>query len=485
MSSFDKLREHLALVADNQNALIEASEEKRWFRFRNSKNVLFDRKTNLLWLNHPDFPYGKTVKKGKGVEEKNKAPYSIDDGYAEARNMLEEKNDHWIGNCIDWTIPTVDEFRQLLEDESCPLFEKETRTIKGQSKWCTRSGCIDLERGVDDVSYEDAFIIPCSHAYVPRASKSTLDIFIDNLLDPIFKKGAISKLYRQLYSPAFWPTIRQPWAPPIDGFEMSDLLKYIAELEDRLARESDRRPSFTKLKNHLATIDDNKNKIIEAIEKQRWFQLKNTSTVIFDRDTNLLWFDITCLSHHPFPYGKDKNKIPYSIDDGYAEVKDMLIVKNKNRLGNCMDWDIPTVNEFRQLIEDKTFPLLDLYDRTIKGQSRWCTQSGCIDLERGIDVVSNEDAFILPCSHAYVRRAPKSTLDIFIDNLIDPIFNDDAINELYRRLYSPAAYPTIRRPTEPAIEGFEKTDLLKYIAELEDRIAQFKALAEAAQRIAK
>ena len=464
MNKFDRLKDHLALAADNQKALIEASEEKRWFRFRNSKNVLFDRKTNLLWLDHKDFPYGN---------KKNTSPYSYDDGYAEARQMLEEKNKHWIGNCIDWDIPTVDEFRQLLEDKSCPLFEKETRTIKGKRKWCTQSGCIDLERGVDVVSNEDAFILPCSHAYVPRAPKSTLDIFIDNLLDPIFNKKPIREIYRRLYSPAFWPTIRQPWAPPIDGFEMSDLLKYIAALEGRFVREPDCLPSFTKLRNHLALIADNKHKILEAIDRQRWFRFKNTSTVIFDRDTNLLWFDITLPSHHPFPYGKVKNKIPYPIDDGYDEVKKMLIVKEKNRLGNCMDWKIPTVDEFRQLIEDESCPLFERTTRTIKGQSRWCTQEGCLDLARDGFVVSNEAAFILPCSHAYVPRAPKSTLDIFIDNLIDPIFDDDAINELYRRLYSPAAYPTIRQPSEPPTEGFEKTDLLKYIAELEEQRPSF------------
>ena len=85
-------------------------------------------------------------------------------------------------------------------------------------------------------------------------------------------------------------------------------------------------------------------------------------------------------------------------------------------------------------IEDKTFPLLKGDNRAIKGQSKWCTQEGCINLDRD-GVVSNDDAFILPCSHAYVPRTPKSTPDVFIDNQLDPIFHDGAINELYRRLY--------------------------------------------------
>ena len=233
------------------------------------------------------------------------------------------------------------------------------------------------------------------------------------------------------------------------------------------------------LKKHLALIAANKDRILDAIKHQRWFRLENTKTVIFDRDTNLLWFDINCSPQHPFPYGKiaeidkngkvvkEKNKIPYPIDKNYAEVQKMLDDKNKHWLGNCMDWTIPTADEFRQLVEDETFPLY----RKIKEMRKWCTQSGCIDLERGVDNVSDEDAFIIPCSHAYVPRAPKSTLDIFINNQIDPIFVNGAISEIYRRLYNPPAYPTIRRPTKPAIKGFERTDLLEYIAELEAQLS--------------
>lgn len=237
-----------------------------------------------------------------------------------------------------------------------------------------------------------------------------------------------------------------------------------------------------KLKAHLALIDKYKNEIIEAISKQRWFRLENTKTVIFDRDTNLLWLDFTATSK-TFPYGKpvknfkggkvveEKNKIPYPIDDGYAEVREMLFWKNKHWLGNCMDWTIPTVDEFWQLIEDKTFPLLKGDNRAIKGKSRWCTQEGCINLDGGIDAISNDDAYVIPCSHAYVPRTPKSTLEVFIDNQLAPIFHDDRISELYRRLYNPPAFPTIRRPELPPIEGFETSDLLKYIAHLEAAIS--------------
>ena len=158
----------------------------------------------------------------------------------------------------------------------------------------------------------------------------------------------------------------------------------------------------------------------------------------------------------------------------------MLSEKNSHWIGNCTDWSIPTVDEFRQLIQDETFPLY----QKIKEKRKWCTQSGCIDLDQESAAVSQDDAFIIPCSHAYVPSTPKSTLDIFIDNLLAPIFDDNLSNALYRRLYSPAAYPTIRKAESPPVGCFQKSDLLDYISELESKIAQFKDLVDAAQRIA-
>ena len=246
MSNSEKLKAHIALIDQNKDEIIAAIGRQRWFRLENTKTVIFDRDTNLLWLDHREFPYGKTVKNFKGgkiVEEKNKIPYPIADGYAEVREMLAEKNRHWLGNCMDWTIPTVDEFKQLIEDKTFPLLQDGGRTIKGKSRWCTRDGCINLDQD-GAISNDDAFIMPCSHAYVPRAPKSTLDIFIDNQLDPIFDNGAINEIYRRLYNPSAYPIIRRPTKPAIEGFEQTDLLKYIAELEEQLARERERRPSF-------------------------------------------------------------------------------------------------------------------------------------------------------------------------------------------------------------------------------------------------
>ena len=221
-----------------------------------------------------------------------------------------------------------------------------------------------------------------------------------------------------------------------------------------------------KLKAHLALIDSYKDEIIDAIGKQRWFRFNNSKTVLFDQNTNLLWADPM-----KFSYGKNNNRAPYSAADNYAEAREMLAGKNEHWFGNCLDWTIPTVEELWQLVEDRSCPFLRGDERRIRWHRRWLTQSGCLNLDGGIDAVSNDDAYVLPCSHSYVPRTSKTTLDIFIDNQIDPIFNDYGIMELYRRLYNPPAYPTIRRPTKPPIEGFETSDLLKYIAYLEARTA--------------
>lgn len=224
-----------------------------------------------------------------------------------------------------------------------------------------------------------------------------------------------------------------------------------------------------KLKKHLATIADNKKQILDAISRQRWFRFDNSRTLIFDRETNLIWAD-----PDRYPYGKNGNKIPYSYAKNYAEVREMLKGKNKHWLGNCLDWTIPTVDEFLKLIEDKTFPLLK--KGKIKGKTKWCTQAGCINLDQNNNAVSPDDAFVLPCSHSLIPNTKlKSTLEIFSDNLLDPIFDDYRISELYRSLYKPPRYHLVKNPLAPPIEGFETSDLLKYIAELEDQIAKLKS----------
>ena len=228
-----------------------------------------------------------------------------------------------------------------------------------------------------------------------------------------------------------------------------------------------------KLRKHLALIADCKDEINDAIEKQRWFRFNNTGTVIFDRDTNLLWADPM-----KFSYGKNGNRAPYSAADNYAEVREMLEGKNYHWVGNCLDWTIPTVDELWQLVEDKTFPPLKGDNWRIRWKRNWLTRSGCLDLDRGIDAVSNDDAYVIPCSHSLVPRAPKTTLEIFIDNLLDPIFNDYRIMELYRQLYHPPKYHLVKNPAAPPIEGFETSDLLDYISHLETQLFEFEAQAE-------
>ncbi len=459
-----------SMTIDDNKKILEAIGRQRWFRFKNKKNVIFDRDTNLLWADSSTFPYGKNA---------NTMPYSAAENYAEVKKMLRVKNAHWFGNCLDWSLPTVDELLKLVDDKTFPLLKGESRRIRWKNNWCTQSGCIDLEQTDGAVSKDDAFAIPCSHAYVPSAPKSTLDIFIDNQLDPIFDDYEINNLYRRMYNP---PTASPPSLVP--GKPVNSMPVEIAEPEyrpslDKYEIDDDLIRRHDKLKKHLALIAANKDRILDAIKHQRWFQFNNTRTVIFDRNTNLLWIDLKS-----FPYGKNSNKVPYSSADNYAEVKEMLDMKNAHWLGNCLDWTLPTVEEILTLVEDGTFPLLR-GSRRIRWKRHWCTQSGCIDLDQTDGAVSNEDAFVIPCSHAYVPSTPKSTLDIFIDNQLDPIFDDYEIGELYRRLYDPPLYPTIRRPVPSPISFFQKTDLLAYITDLEDQIAQFKALADSAQRIAR
>ncbi len=176
-------------------------------------------------------------------------------------------------------------------------------------------------------------------------------------------------------------------------------------------------------------------KIIAAIGKQRWFRFKNNPQVIFDRDTDLLWADLNY-----FPYGKNKNRDQYYSLGDYTEVRELLKEKNAQRFGDCDDWTVPTSEELWRLIEDKTFPYQGGQCWYIQNRWPWCVQHNGRLQSKDLDYSSTSgifirSAFVLPCSHSLVSRPRKPTLQIFADNNLEPIFNDNSITQLYLQTY--------------------------------------------------
>ena len=126
-------------------------------------------------------------------------------------------------------------------------------------------------------------------------------------------------------------------------------------------------------------------KILQAIQNQRWFFFENEEKVLLDGDTGLLWANLNY-----FPYEKSDG-MGYSPENSYAEVKNLIKKINseeqcyfKEILDSSAYWDSqsyyfgfmgmfpPTPEELWKLVEDRTFPFLEGTWFKIKNETCWC-----------------------------------------------------------------------------------------------------------------
>ena len=216
-------------------------------------------------------------------------------------------------------------------------------------------------------------------------------------------------------------------------------------------------------------------KILEAIKNQRWYFIKNKPKILFDKNTGLIWVNL-----HTFNYIKEG-------DQGYnlSEVGDII----NNYSFGFDGFRVPTCYELWEAVEDKTIPFhRDCYDQWgLFDIYRWaCEYNGCIQAKwlgdngagagatSGICAYTNSALF--PCSDYLIKNSdyhekvnpnnPVYTekerlqfiLDLFTQNELVPIFNDEAITDLYQKLY------------------FEKPQLVEQLQELENKIKQLQTV---------
>ncbi|OON96136.1 MAG: hypothetical protein ATN31_01860 [Candidatus Epulonipiscioides saccharophilum] len=206
-------------------------------------------------------------------------------------------------------------------------------------------------------------------------------------------------------------------------------------------------------------------KILEAIKNQRWFFFRNKPKVLMDKTTGLLWANL-----YYFPYCKPNNK-------AYAFNK-VVDVINKYNFNDIRGFRVPTPPELWEMIEDKTFPFKSGDKWRIRNSGFWNVNNNgsicgkCLNYEGAWAAISNTGSFILPCSSIlvdntdYVKNINASnkvynekerlqfTLDLFVQNDLEPIFKNDEITQLYRTLY------------------IEKLKLLEQLSEIEKQIQE-------------
>lgn len=219
-------------------------------------------------------------------------------------------------------------------------------------------------------------------------------------------------------------------------------------------------------------------KILEAIKNQRWYFIKNKPRILFDRNTGLIWANL-----HTFNC-VDKDGDSYLLKD----VDDII----SKYLFGIDGFRVPTCYELWQAVADKTIPfhrgnsndwrLFYNYYCFCKYQGKTKYKSmheggatnGIQDYENG--GIFKVTSALFPCSDYLIQNSDyqekvktdnpvytekerlQFTLDLFTQNELVPIFNDEAITDLYQKVY------------------FEKPKLVEQLQELENQIKQLQTV---------
>lgn len=211
-------------------------------------------------------------------------------------------------------------------------------------------------------------------------------------------------------------------------------------------------------------------KILEAIKNQRWYFIKNKPKILFDRNTGLIWANLNTFNY----VGKENNL--YNLSD----VGDII----NNYSFGVDGFRVPTCYELWHAVEDKTIPFHRDGDDYWKLLNRFywaCEYNGCerskdLEYSGATSYISDHPVALFPCSDYLIQNSDyqekvnpdnpvytekerlQFTLDLFTQNELWPIFNDEAITELYKKLY------------------FEKPKLVEQLQELENQIKQLQTV---------
>ncbi|MDU2162161.1 hypothetical protein [Intestinibacter bartlettii] len=252
-----------------------------------------------------------------------------------------------------------------------------------------------------------------------------------------------------------------------NSLEMSELNLEKAKVNSQINELSKK---LTKLRLELDGINQKINdlsgsaidKILDAIKGQRWYFFKNKPKVLMDKNTALLWANLDY-----FPYYKENGNCYNS-----SECSELI---NNLNIDGFEDWKVPTNYELWDMIEDKTFPFQGGDCWEIKNYYPWFVyynnqiNAKDLDYEGSNSGIVNYDACLLPCNDSITYDDYKNnvsennpvytenerlqfTLNLFINNNLWPIFDDENITELYKKIY------------------FEKPRLLEELAEIQSQI---------------
>lgn len=228
--------------------ILQAIKNQRWYFFKNKMHIIFDKCTGMLLPNLNYFNIGAGERWGQCS---GRLAYSFNCDFLK---------DFEIDNISDWKLPTIDDLKKLLNDNSFPFYRypgnANNRSINTNydsnsyyiytllSSGGGSDKCVRIDKHSANFCYGnwDCGILPCSNKLLSAEYENnispdnkiyteteklqfTLDIFVQNELIPIFDDAEITQLYRKIYVDK-----------PILLKQLSELDAQIAELQKNEVR---------------------------------------------------------------------------------------------------------------------------------------------------------------------------------------------------------------------------------------------------------
>lgn len=241
-----------------------------------------------------------------------------------------------------------------------------------------------------------------------------------------------------------------------EGLENEENRQRVRQLDatqsELMAQKRTVEQKLSGIQSHLNEVNDEINQlssdsrdtILEAIKKQRWYFIKNKPKVLLDRNTGYLWANLNY-----FPYAKQPGNNYYNNRQEAEQA-----IRDFDGDG-YMHWELPLFDDFKEMITDKTFPFQQGDNHRILDRYPWLylTNSDCcyVDLDT-FNTSSSHGGFILPYDQSLAdadyahdvsadnkvyteKERLQRTLDLFVQNGLQPIFEDEAVTELFYKIY--------------------------------------------------
>lgn len=194
-----------ALSGTGSEKILDAIEKQQFYFFKNRPNVLFDKKSGLLWANLDTFQYSD--------DSKN---YTFE----KARNKRDYCNEHMMDGFDGWDFPSHTQLFTFAKFKKNPFHTGQNNRLKEKDYWYfLQDGYIrraDLDSyGETTADTEGAYFFPCTSILIDNTdyvslmvgksltdkekAQLVLNLFIDKGLIPVFNDNTITELFIQVY----------------------------------------------------------------------------------------------------------------------------------------------------------------------------------------------------------------------------------------------------------------------------------------------